>query len=732
MKRKSIPIALASALMFILPLSACGGENHQYASEWSKDASDHWHACTLENHSDVADKGAHDFDNGQITKPATEEAEGVKTYTCNTCSYQKYESIAKLPHTHTFDLTKWDSDGENHWHPSTCGHDEEKNALAPHTWDEGIITTPATEEAEGVKTYTCTVCDKTKEESIAKLPHTHTFDMTTWAKNESGHWHEATCEHTDQKKDYAVHSGNWTVKQEATYTQNRIDQRDCAVCGYHEEKEIADSILPAQDRELRVEEIANVTFDGLGHAIPDDKIIRTNDEGGLTVEYREKDGESEKYFTNAPEAAGTYEYRVTLAGTTQWKEKVVTGEFVIEPMKFALPDTVFVNPQTYSGYVRLFFETLKDGTDIETATNGYTTFVSILAPLKYSAAGRHTVPVSELFMGDYNFALDAGDAESITIINYDFKNFIAGVTDSTFVTGRGAVVGIKIEQGTVAVGDTIYICELDKEATVTAVSIYNQAQDKATVGDNAALLLNGIAKDEVKKGMVLSKPNTVKAYRSAIVDIELYDVDKAGGSYTYSNKDRPSFNFYDTSITLSGRIAFPSEITSITSGETVEGIVVDFTSISANWEGRTFYVKEGNQIIGEGTVAATHDHVFDSDGSCECGISNTTSGSFDNKVLSFEDYFYPGEERNYTCSLTAPTAFDVTYQFSLLDIHGDTLSEGFEFKVYATKTGAEVSLDSSNSCTVGKRQTRPIKVVVTNVSGLAWFEYCKLQISMVF
>ncbi len=728
MKRKSIPIALASLLMFALPLSACGGESHQYASEWSKDESDHWHACTLESHSDVADKAAHDFDNGKITKAATEEAEGVKTYTCRVCSYEKYEAIAKLPHTHTFDMTKWASDEENHWHPSTCGHEEEKDSLAAHTWDEGKITTPATEEAEGVKTYTCTVCEKTKEESIAKLPHTHTFDMTSWTKDETGHWRAATCEHTDQKKDFAAHSGDWSVKQAATYTSNRIDERDCAVCGYHEEKEIADSKLPAQDRELRVEEIANVTFDGLQHGIPDEKIIRTNDEGGLTVEYREKG--TTNYTTYAPDAAGTYEYRVTLAGTTEWKEKVVTGELVIEPMKFALPETVFVNPGAPSGYVRLFFETLKDGTSIEEATNGWTTFASILAPLKYNAVGRHTVPVSELFMGNYCFALDAGDVENITIINYDFKNFIAGVTNYTYVTGRGPVAELKIEQGSVAVGDTVYICELDKEATVLGITIYNQAQEKVTVDDNAALLLGGISDGELKKGMVLSKPETISAHRSAVVDIELYDEEKVGKSYTYVNKDRPLFNFSATSISLSGRIALPSGVTSISSGEKVEGIVVDFTSVSANWEGRTFYVKEGNQVIGEGTVTATHDHSFGSDGSCECGVSDTTSGKFSNKVVSFEDYFYEGEQRSYTCTLTgAPTA-SVTYQFALLDSYGDTLSEGFEFKVYSTLNGNEVSLNSSNSYTVTRGKQLPIKVVVSNVSDLSYFLYCNLQITV--
>ncbi len=730
MKRKSIPIILASALAFAA-LSSCGGEEHQYASEWSKDASDHWHACTLENHTDVADKGAHDFDNGKVTKQATEDAEGVKTYTCNTCSYEKYEPIAKLPHTHTFDSTQWASDEESHWHPSTCGHDEEKDALASHVWDEGEVTTPATEEAEGVKTYTCTICEETKEEAIAKLPHTHTFDMTTWSKDESGHWHAATCEHTDQKKDFAEHSGTWAVKQEATYTQNRIEQRDCEVCDYHEEKEIEGTILPAQERELSVEEIANVTFDGLSHALPDGKIIRTNDEGGLTVEYREKGKET--YATEAPVEAGTYEYRVTLKGTAQWKEKTANGEFVIEPLKVILSDTAFEDPVVDPDYISVAnIYTTEDGSDISTATNGWADCVSVLAPSSYGEAGRHTIPAAELYLDDDNFVLDTGSIESISVVKYDSKDFIAGVTESWFITGKGAAVNLKIEQGTVGVGDTIYICELDKETTVTSIEIGGKSQSKVTVGDEASLLLGDIAKGEIKTGMVLSKPDTVKKHRSAMVTMELYDAKTAGRSYAYVVKDCPTFAFYGTSVSASGRIvSLPSGVTSISSGETVEDICVDFSSSAGNWPGRKFYIKDGTKIIGEGTINGTHDHAFDSDGACACGVSNVTAGTWDSGKCSFADRFYLGEERAYTCDLSAPSATDATYSFALLDSNGDSFTEGFEFKVYSTLTGKEVPLNSGSTCTVSKRSTKPIKVVVTKTGGSVWFEYCQLLISIV-
>lgn len=131
----------------------------------------------------------------------------------------------------------WMSDENNHWHEcSSKGHDD-KIDEAKHTWNEGIITVDPTEEKEGVKTFTCTVCERTKTEPVNKLSHTHTFDTTTWEKDEDSHWHKANCEHTELKIDEAKHTfGEWTVKQYEGIHHDRIEERKCSVCGFIEEK----------------------------------------------------------------------------------------------------------------------------------------------------------------------------------------------------------------------------------------------------------------------------------------------------------------------------------------------------------------------------------------------------------------------------------------------------------------------------------------------------------------
>ena len=181
MKRKSLFTILAIALMFVLSLSvltACN-KKHTYSSEWKFDETVHWHECMTKKHSDVADKADHTFDEGVITTPPTEAAEGVKTLTCTVCGYQKTKPIDKLEHVHTFDMTKWSYDTENHWHPATCAHTDEKKDLAAHNWNAGVITKPANYGVEGEKTFTCTTCSATRVETIPATPpkyNTLTFD----------------------------------------------------------------------------------------------------------------------------------------------------------------------------------------------------------------------------------------------------------------------------------------------------------------------------------------------------------------------------------------------------------------------------------------------------------------------------------------------------------------------------------------------------------------------------
>ena len=98
---------------------------------------------------------------------ATEDAKGVMVYTCTICKFEKTEEIPALGHS--FDTNTWKFDADTHWHPATCAHTDLKGDEAPHSWDEGVETTPAGYGTAGEKTFTCTVCKTTKKEPIAAL-----------------------------------------------------------------------------------------------------------------------------------------------------------------------------------------------------------------------------------------------------------------------------------------------------------------------------------------------------------------------------------------------------------------------------------------------------------------------------------------------------------------------------------------------------------------------------------
>ena len=182
MKSKKFITIFAAVLAITATLSlftACKKNKHDFAAEWKYDETYHWHECTTKKHSDTSEKIAHDFDGGEITTQPTEQAKGVKTFTCNTCGYQKVEDVAQLTHVHTFNESKWESDENNHWHAATCAHTDEKKDFAPHTWNDGVITKPSDYGVEGERTFTCTTCSATRAESVPATPpknNTLTFD----------------------------------------------------------------------------------------------------------------------------------------------------------------------------------------------------------------------------------------------------------------------------------------------------------------------------------------------------------------------------------------------------------------------------------------------------------------------------------------------------------------------------------------------------------------------------
>ena len=235
MKRKSLITIFAIAFALSLALSVftgCKKNKHKFSDEWKYNETSHWHECLTKKHTDTTDKIAHDFNAGEVIVQPTEDSEGVKRFTCNTCGYQKNATVAKLAHTHTFNAGVWENDEVSHWHPATCAHKGEKSSVEEHIWDEGKVTTEPTETTEGVKTYTCSKCGRTKTAPIGKLDHVHTFDTTRWDSDAENHWRPATCSHTDEKESIEKHIWNeGVVTTEPTETTEGVKTYTCTKCG---------------------------------------------------------------------------------------------------------------------------------------------------------------------------------------------------------------------------------------------------------------------------------------------------------------------------------------------------------------------------------------------------------------------------------------------------------------------------------------------------------------------
>lgn len=124
--------------------------------------------------------------------------------------------------------SEWKFDNAQHWHEcATKGHDD-KLDVAAHTWNDGEVTTPPTETTDGEKTFTCTVCGKTKTESVPKLEHTHDYDIANIKHDETNHWFECDC---GEKVEIKAHTyGVWSEKTPAGVDQDKQYSRKCKDC----------------------------------------------------------------------------------------------------------------------------------------------------------------------------------------------------------------------------------------------------------------------------------------------------------------------------------------------------------------------------------------------------------------------------------------------------------------------------------------------------------------------
>ena len=167
-----------------------------------------------------------------------DESKADARYSCLTGPDADNVITARKDHVYGAD---WVSDNdENHYH--ICSVCSGKADVAPHSYDSGAITTPATETTDGVKTYTCSECHHTKTEPVPKFGHTHRLSED-YSKDETGHWH--ACSGCDEKVDFEAHTeDSGTVTVQPTETSTGVMTYYCSVCGYEMRTEEIPAITP--------------------------------------------------------------------------------------------------------------------------------------------------------------------------------------------------------------------------------------------------------------------------------------------------------------------------------------------------------------------------------------------------------------------------------------------------------------------------------------------------------
>ncbi|MDX2286359.1 MAG: elongation factor Tu [Bacteroidia bacterium] len=182
------------------------------------------------------------------------------------------------------------------------------------------------------------------------------------------------------------------------------------------------------------------------------------------------------------------------------------------------------------------------------------------------------------------------------------KPFLMPVEDVFSITGRGTVATGRIERGVINTGDTVEIIGLGAEkmtSTVTGVEMFRKILDRGEAGDNVGLLLRGIDKDQIRRGMVIVKPGTVKPHKKFKAEVYVLSKEEGGRHTPFFNNYRPQFYFRTTDVT--GQISMPEGVDMVMPGDNVT-ITVDLIYEIAMEKGLRFAIREGGRTIGAGQV----------------------------------------------------------------------------------------------------------------------------------
>ena len=181
------------------------------------------------------------------------------------------------------------------------------------------------------------------------------------------------------------------------------------------------------------------------------------------------------------------------------------------------------------------------------------------------------------------------------------KPFLMPVEDVFSITGRGTVATGRIETGRVKVGDEVELLGLgeDKKSVVTGVEMFRKILDEGEAGDNVGLLLRGIDKAEIKRGMVLCHPGQIKPYKKFKAQIYVLKKEEGGRHTPFGNKYRPQF--YLRTMDCTGEISLPEGVEMVMPGDNVTITVELIYAVALN-VGLRFAIREGGRTVGAGQI----------------------------------------------------------------------------------------------------------------------------------
>ncbi|MFY0606348.1 MAG: elongation factor Tu [Cyclobacteriaceae bacterium] len=182
------------------------------------------------------------------------------------------------------------------------------------------------------------------------------------------------------------------------------------------------------------------------------------------------------------------------------------------------------------------------------------------------------------------------------------KDFLMPVEDVFSITGRGTVATGRIERGVTNTGDAVDIIGMGAEglkSTITGVEMFRKILDRGEAGDNVGLLLRGIEKSEIKRGMIICKPGSVTPHAKFNAEVYVLSKEEGGRHTPFFNKYRPQFYVRTTDVT--GEIMLPANVEMVMPGDNVT-IEVNLINPIALEKGLRFAIREGGRTVGSGQV----------------------------------------------------------------------------------------------------------------------------------